>query len=102
MKAPIAKLRAWARGRGWKNIRLLSSHGTTFNRDFRVEDKREDQVPAISVFTKDKDGTVRHFYQKFAELDAKHNRGIDLLTPVWNLFDLLPSGRGEYLPLYEM
>jgi predicted dithiol-disulfide oxidoreductase (DUF899 family) len=101
-KAPIAKLRAWAKGRGWKNIRLLSSYGSTFNRDLDVEDKKENQDASISVFTKDRDGTVRHFYQKYAMLDARHNRGIDLLSPVWNLFDLLPSGRGEYFPNYEL
>jgi predicted dithiol-disulfide oxidoreductase (DUF899 family) len=101
-KAPIAKLKAWARGRGWKNIRLLSSYGTTFNRDLKVEDAKENQAPAISVFTKDRDGTVRHFYQKSAQLDARHYRGIDLLSPVWNLFDLLPSGRGQYFPNYEL
>jgi len=101
-KAPIAKLKKWAKSRGWKNIRLFSSYGTTFNRSQRVEDKREHQLPAISVFTKDKDGTVRHFYQKSAILDEKNNRGIDLLTPVWNLFDLLPSGRGDWSPDYEL
>jgi len=100
-KAPIKKLRAWSRGRGWKNIRLLSSYGTTFNRDFGVEDKNEEQSPAISVFTKDDDGTVRHFYQKFASMSAAHWRGIDQLSPVWNLFDLLPSGRGDWYPNYE-
>lgn len=101
-KAPIAKLRAWARGRGWKNIRLLSSYGTTFNRDFKAEDKDGDQLPAISVFTKDRKGTVRHFYQKSAILNSKTWRGIDLLSPVWNLFDLLPSGRGDWHPNYEL
>jgi predicted dithiol-disulfide oxidoreductase (DUF899 family) len=101
-KAPIEKLRTWARARGWKNIRLLSSYGTTFNRDLKVEDKKENQSPAISVFTKDRSGTVRHFYQKQAELDSRHNRGIDLLSPVWNLFDLLPSGRGDWYPNYEL
>ena len=101
-KAPIAKLRKWARSRGWKNIRLLSSSGTTFNRDFGVEDKKENQLPAISVFTKGKDGKVRHFYQKFAVMNANNWRGIDQLTPVWNLFDLLPSGRGDWHPNYEM
>jgi predicted dithiol-disulfide oxidoreductase (DUF899 family) len=25
-------------------------------------------------------------------------RGMDLMSPVWNLFDLLPSGRGEQEP----
>lgn len=101
-KAPIEKLRAWAKGRGWKNIRLLSSYGTTFNRDFGAEDRAGDQLPMISVFTKDRDGSLRHFYQKCAQLDAKHYRGIDLLTPVWNLFDLLPSGRGDWFPNYEL
>jgi predicted dithiol-disulfide oxidoreductase (DUF899 family) len=28
-KAPLPKLRAWARHRGWSGLRLLSSHGTT-------------------------------------------------------------------------
>jgi hypothetical protein len=23
---------------------------------------------------------------------------MDLISPVWNVFDLLPSGRGEWLP----
>lgn len=101
-KAPIEKLRRWAKGRGWKNVRLASSYGTKFNRDMKVEDKQENQLPAISVFTKDRNGTVRHFYQKSAIMNARTNRGIDLLTPVWNLFDLLPSGRGEYLPNYEL
>ena len=100
-KAPINRLREWARGRGWKNIRLLSSFGNTFNRDFGVEDRNEEQSPAISVFTKDKNGTVRHFYQKFALMSPAHWRGIDQLSPVWNLFDLLPSGRGDWHPNYE-
>jgi len=101
-KAPIGKLRSWARGRGWKNIRLLSSFGTTFNRDLGAENRKGEQTAAISVFTKDKNGTVRHFYQRFATMTATQYRGIDPLTPVWNLFDLLPSGRGNYFPNYEL
>jgi hypothetical protein len=27
-----------------------------------------------------------------------HHRAMDLFTPVWNLFDLLPSGRGDWFP----
>ncbi len=33
-RAPIAKLRAWGRRRQWRRLRLLSSHGNDFNRDF--------------------------------------------------------------------
>jgi hypothetical protein len=25
-------------------------------------------------------------------------RGIDLLSPGWNLYDLMPSGRGDWYP----
>ncbi|HKW44080.1 MAG TPA: DUF899 family protein [Candidatus Eremiobacteraceae bacterium] len=100
-KAPAAKFQKWGQGRGWNNIRMLSSYGTSFNRDFDAEDKDGDQWPSISVFTRDKKGVIRHFYQKFAELDAKNKRGIDLLSPVWNLFDLLPSGRDDWYPSYS-
>lgn len=100
-KADIAKFRNWARRRGWNNIRLLSSHDSTFNRDFGAEDDDGDQLPGISVFTRDPDGTIRHYYTKHAELDDNNNRGIDLLSPVWNLFDLLPSGRGDWLPKFD-
>ena len=99
-KAPAAKFKKWGKSRGWSNIRLLSSYGTTFNRDFNAEDEDGDQWPSISVFTRDKKGVIRHFYQKPAVMDAKNNRGIDLLSPVWNLFDLLPSGRGDWIPKY--
>jgi predicted dithiol-disulfide oxidoreductase (DUF899 family) len=27
-----------------------------------------------------------------------HFRGIDLLTPVYNLLDLTPEGRGDWMP----
>jgi predicted dithiol-disulfide oxidoreductase (DUF899 family) len=94
-KAPIGKFAGWARGRGWHNIRLLSSYGTSFNEDFGAEDEDGDQIPSISVFTKDAAGTVRHFYQKFASLAEDVNRGIDLYGPLWNLLDLLPKGRPD-------
>jgi predicted dithiol-disulfide oxidoreductase (DUF899 family) len=100
-KAPAQKFRTWGKARGWDNIRLLSSYGTTFNTDFNAEDGDGDQWPTISVFTKDKKGAIRHFYQKFAAMDEKNNRGIDLLSPVWNLFDLLPSGRDDWYPNYS-
>jgi predicted dithiol-disulfide oxidoreductase (DUF899 family)/uncharacterized protein YndB with AHSA1/START domain len=96
-KAPIGKLRAWAKRRGWNNVRVLSSYSTTFNRDMRAEDENGDQRPAISAYRRTAAG-IHHFYQKHANLDDDNNRGIDLMSPVWNLFDLTPDGRGEYVP----
>lgn len=97
-KARIAKLNAWARQRHWRHIRVFSSFGTTFNADFGAEDASGDQLPGVSVFTRDADGKVRHFYTKHAEIAPNVNRGIDQLTPAWNLFDLLPSGREDWYP----
>jgi predicted dithiol-disulfide oxidoreductase (DUF899 family) len=91
-KAPLPKLRAWARHRGWSGVRLLSSHGTSFNVDVGAEDPDGDQWPRASVFVK-RDGVVYHHYTT-----AMIDNGLDLLTPVWHVEDLLPQGRGGWEP----
>lgn len=90
-------LRDYARARGWGELRLLSAGASTFKYDLGSEDADGAQDSAISVFTKDADGTVRHFYTAHPRMatDIKE-RGIDLLTPVWHLLDLTPRGRGEW------
>jgi len=100
-KAEIGKLRNFARQRGWNRLRLLSSHDNTFNRDFGMEDMEGFQNPGLSVFTRSPDGTVYHRYTIGAEFDEQNNRGIDPYTPVWNLFDLLPQGRGDWYPTHS-
>jgi predicted dithiol-disulfide oxidoreductase (DUF899 family) len=96
-KAPLPKLRAWARHRGWDGLRIVSSHGNSFNEDLQVEGPRGGQWPVVSVFVRDGDG-VRHFVSQHADPPDRRGRGIDLLSPVWNVLDLLPQGRGEWLP----
>jgi predicted dithiol-disulfide oxidoreductase (DUF899 family) len=97
-KVEIGRLREWARQRGWDKIRLLSSGGNSFNADFRAEDEKG-QLPAVSVFSREADGKVHHFYTTEASLGRRgHHRGIDLYSPVWNLFDLLPEGRENWMP----
>jgi predicted dithiol-disulfide oxidoreductase (DUF899 family) len=94
-KAPLGKLSAWARRRGWDGLRVLSSHGTTFNADMHAEQADGSQRPMASVFVRDGD-RVRHFYTLPANFVDGAERGIDLLSPVWNVLDLLPGGRGEW------
>ncbi len=96
-KAPIAKLRAFAGQRGWHRLRLLSSQGTSFNADFGMEDDFG-QWPGVSVFKKGDDGEIYHFYTVTAPIGPERSRGIDLLSPVWHFFDLLPEGRGDWFP----
>ena len=44
-KSPIARILEYARGRGWSNLRLLSSEGTSYNRDYHGENEQESQLP---------------------------------------------------------
>jgi len=95
--ADPARLRAHARLRGWHNLRLLSAGDNTFKYDFRSEDAQGNQDSALSVFTRDAQGTLRHFYTTHPWLDDDVNeRGIDLLQPVYNMLDLTPQGRGSW------
>jgi predicted dithiol-disulfide oxidoreductase (DUF899 family) len=92
-------MRDYARARGWKNLHLLSAGSNTFKLDLGSEDSEGAQDSAISVFTKDDDNTVRHFYTAHPRIAPEiKERGIDLITPVWNLLDLIPEGRGEWYP----
>jgi predicted dithiol-disulfide oxidoreductase (DUF899 family) len=97
-KVEIAKLRDWARRRGWDKIRLLSGHDNTFNDDFLVEEEQGRQRPGVSVFSRSEDGKIHHRYSVEAAFAPGHHRAIDLFTPVWNLFDLLPEGREMWMP----
>jgi predicted dithiol-disulfide oxidoreductase (DUF899 family) len=95
--ADPATLRAYARERGWYNLRLLSAGDSTFKYDFGSEDAEGNQDSTISVFTRDPDGRVRHFYTAQPRMaEDIHERGLDLLSPVWNILDLTPQGRGDW------
>ena len=92
-------LGAFARRRRWKSLRILSSGGTSFNADFGMETPDGAQSPGVSVFIRNApDRPPLHFYTTSAILGGGHYRGLDLLSPLWNLLDLLPRGRGDYLP----
>jgi predicted dithiol-disulfide oxidoreductase (DUF899 family) len=96
-KSPIARIRELARGRGWNNLRLLSSANNTYNRDYHGESPKGDQLPSLNIFVR-RDGKIHHFYNTellFAPqetgMDGRH---VDLIWPIWNMFDFTPEGRG--------
>ena len=90
-------LRKHGRTRGLDKLRLLSSGTSTFKYDLGSEDREGNQDSTVSVFTRDSDGTLRHFYSAHPSManDIKE-RGLDLLTPVYNILDLIPQGRGDW------
>ncbi|MBX3499532.1 MAG: DUF899 family protein [Alphaproteobacteria bacterium] len=115
-KSPLARLLEWARQRGWQHLRLLSTSGNTYGRDYfgdstaLSEAMREQQefkpgeewdMPILNVFRRE-NGVIRHFWG--SELlyvppepgqEYRHN---DLLDPLWNMLDLTPEGRGDFDP----
>jgi predicted dithiol-disulfide oxidoreductase (DUF899 family) len=97
-KSPIHRIRAFARGRGWRNLRLLSSADNSYNRDYHGEDEKGAQFPMLNVFVKS-GGAVRHFWASellFAPSEPGQNpRHVDLIWPLWNVLDFTPEGRGK-------
>jgi predicted dithiol-disulfide oxidoreductase (DUF899 family) len=97
-KAALPRILDHAKSRGWRRMRLLSSAGNSYNRDYHGETPDgSQQLPMLNVFHRYGD-TVRHFWG--SELlyeppdpgqDPRHGETID---PLWNLFDLTPDGRG--------
>jgi predicted dithiol-disulfide oxidoreductase (DUF899 family) len=96
-KAPIERILAFGAERGWRRLRLLSSAGTTYNRDYLAEAPDGEQRPMLNVFHRDGD-MIRHFWGSelfYAPEDPGQDpRHVGTLEPVWNLYDLTPEGRG--------
>lgn len=104
-KAPIKKLRSWAKKRGWDQLRFLSSFNNSFNADYFAETPEGNQMPVGHVFRNTEDG-IYHFYSTellFVESEPGQNaRHVDSIWPLWNVFDLTPEGRGtDWYPKHE-
>ena len=95
--ADVPTLRAFARERGWDKLRLLSAAKNTFKFDLGSESHDGEQDSTISVFTRDANGVVHHFYTAHPWMSPEiKERGIDLLSPIWHFLDLTPQGRGNW------
>jgi predicted dithiol-disulfide oxidoreductase (DUF899 family) len=95
-KAPLERVLTFASERGWRRLRLLSSAGNTYNRDYHAETETGAQRPMLNVFHRDGD-TIRHFWGSellYAPSDPGQDpRHVGTIEPVWNLFDLTREGR---------
>jgi predicted dithiol-disulfide oxidoreductase (DUF899 family) len=95
-KAPLDRVRTFAKERGWRHLRMLSSAHNTYNRDYLAETEEGQQRPMLNVFHKDGQ-RIRHFWGSellYASADPGQDpRHVGTLEPLWNLFDLTPQGR---------
>ena len=96
-KSPIERIRAFARARPWRNLRLLSSAKNAFNRDYHGDAEDGSQNSVIHTFVK-RAGRIHHFYSSemaFGTSEPGQNqRHIDMMWPLWNVLDITPEGRG--------
>jgi predicted dithiol-disulfide oxidoreductase (DUF899 family) len=95
-RAPAPRVLAFAEERGWRRLRLLSSAGNTYNRDYFGETAEGHQRPMLNVFHRDGEA-IRHFWGSelfYAPTDPGQDpRHVGTLEPVWNMLDLTPEGR---------
>lgn len=98
-KTKIGNLAALARDRSWTNLRLLSADGG-FKRDYHSENEDGEQLPVTTVFKRDADGTIRHFWTSELSFDegdpGQDPRPQGTIEPFWNMIDLMPGGRGSF------
>jgi predicted dithiol-disulfide oxidoreductase (DUF899 family) len=104
-RAPLAKLQAFAQRLGW-TFKWVSASGSDFNYDFEVSFKPDalssgnavynfaelrhtsSDMPGISVFAKDEQGTIFRTY-------STYGRGLDMMNTAYHYLDLVPKGRDE-------
>jgi predicted dithiol-disulfide oxidoreductase (DUF899 family) len=97
-KSPIERLKAYKKERGFRHLKMYSSAGNTFNRDYHADGPNGEDFPALNVFTR-RDGKIRHFWggemtMKTAD-PGQDPRGAPDLMPLWTILDLTPDGRGK-------
>jgi predicted dithiol-disulfide oxidoreductase (DUF899 family) len=97
-KSDPARIRDFARERGWRQLRLLSSRNNNYNRDYHAEWPEGEQSPILNVFTRTGD-EFRHRWAAelmFAPREkGEEPRHVDSFWPIWNVLDLTPGGRGD-------
>ena len=106
-RAPLEKLAAYKKRMGW-TFPWVSSFGSDFNFDYHVSFTKEelasgkvmynyretpsadahDELPGLSAFFKDEDGTVYHTYSDYA-------RGGEEALGTLMILDRAPKGRNE-------
>lgn len=104
-RAPIERLETYRKRMGW-TFRWVSSAGSDFNFDYsvsfpdgtreggvfynyeRIPDPETDELPGMSVFFREADGTIFHTY-------STYGRGAEPFLGVYSYLDIVPKGRNE-------
>jgi len=100
-RATLPEILAFKKRMGW-TFNWVSSNESDFNFDYHVSFNKADKVnynydtidwageelPGVSTFYKDEDGTIYHTYSTYA-------RGAEQVIGTYSILDLMPKGRNE-------
>jgi len=90
----IDKIHAMALANGWHRLRLVSSHGTDYGREYFG--RANGQIPMANVFER-RDGVIRHSWgtEMFSAPTppGMNPRHVDAIWPLWNVLDMTRAGR---------
>ena len=94
-RSPFERIAAFAKQRGWENLKLYSDGSGDYTRDYVSADDAD--MPGYNVFTR-KDGTIRHFWsseggRQTADPGQDPHDAPDM-SALWTILDTTPEGRG--------
>ena len=95
-KSDPHRIGTFARERGWRQLRLLSSRNNRYNLDYLAEDPDSGQRPILNVFTRDAGGFRHRWATELmfaARQEGQDPRHVDSIWPLWNVLDMTPEGR---------
>lgn len=95
-RSPVARQLAFARERGWRNLRFYQCVGDDFPRAYRGFAPDSSELATLDVWVR-RGADVHHFWS--AESMGTQDPGQDPhlvpdIAPLWPILDLTPEGRG--------
>lgn len=96
-RSPVSRQLQVARERNWSDLQFVQTIGDDYANDLGLLLKDGGEAPAFTVYQRDGD-VVRVFYNSEMPIDAadpgQDPRGATDLSPLWNVLDHTPEGRG--------
>ncbi len=95
-KSPIERLVAFKKERGWRHLKLYSSAGNSFNKDYFADGPNGEDWAAINVSQTRRQDPAFLGWRDAATADPGQDpRGAPDLMPLWTVLDMTPAGRGK-------
>lgn len=97
-RSPVSRQLEVAPERGWGDLEFVQTIGDDYANDLGLLLDDRSEAPAFTVYRRDGD-VVRVFYNSEMPMDAadpgQDPRGATDLSPLWNVLDHTPEGRGS-------